>query len=163
MCSPRPGVLPYNLLIPLFHKKSALPVGWDHRMHQVERSSGGLQPNLLLQGGSGCSGHYQSSLTFPQTNRFYNCSRVFILLVPNWNLLFPKLCPCASLSVPFPHPAGRICDSPSLDDQQPGALRIIKPTSLFHIHLSDRKGAPFTMEMKHKHAEKTVHEVNGKV
>lgn len=86
--------------------------------------------------------------------------QVFILLVPNWNLLFPKLCPCASLSVPFPHPPGRICDSPSLDDQQPGALRIIKPTSLFHIHLSDRKGAPFTMEMKHKHAEKTVHEAN---
>lgn len=40
------------------------------------------------------------------------------------------------------------------------ALNITKPTSLFHIHLSDRKGAPFTMEMKHKHAEKTVHEVN---
>lgn len=95
MCWPRAGFLPCNLVSPLFHRKSPLPTGWDHRMHQ-ERSSGRLQSNLLLQVGltwSGCKGHYQSSLTFLQRHRFYNFSSVLIFLVPHWNVLFPKLCP----------------------------------------------------------------------
>lgn len=94
---PSPGT-PALLRTPLFHRKSTLPMGWDHRMHQLERSSGGLQSNLLLQRGptsSGCSGHYQASLTFLQRHRFLllQCPGVLIFLPPNWNLCFPKLCP----------------------------------------------------------------------
>lgn len=46
------------------------------------------------------------------------------------------------------------CDCPSLDDKQLCTLSITQPTPLLHIHLSDRKRAPCTMEMKHKHAER---------
>lgn len=39
-------------------------------------------------------------------------------------------------------------------------LNTSKPTSLSHIHLTDRKWVPFTVEMQHKQCGKTVQEVN---
>lgn len=93
---------------------------------------------------------------------------LFSLLLPGISF-FPTCVHCVSLCTP-----GHVClcllqplqvemhlsNSPSLDDDQLCTTNRGKPISLSPVHLTERKWASFTVEMKHKHTEKTVHEVN---